>query len=316
MKGAIMASGKNRGWVFVAAVAVLSWGWLSCSKPGSAPGEGGRPVILVSIAPQKYFVEQVAGTELFDIEVIIPDGQSPHSYEPSPRQLVRMQQGVLWFTTGVEFEKVLMAKLTPLVPSLMFIDTTKGVTFRRLEAHDHGHEDGDAGEEEGGLDPHVWMGIDNVSMQAGIISEALGKIIPERRDFFAQKLASFRDRLSALKADLAAATAGLAGKPVFVYHPAFGYLLDELGLKQEAVELEGKDPGARQVENIIKLMKDDGAKVLFVQKQFPSATAKKIADAVGGVVAELDPLSYDWENNLRTIASTLSDWLRVDEVRR
>ena len=99
---------------------------------------------------------------------------------------------------------------------------------------------------------------------------------------------------------------------MFVYHPAFGYLLDELGLKQEAVELEGKDPGPQQVETIIKLMREDGAKVLFVQKQFPSATAKKIADAVGGMVAELDPLSYDWEANLRTIVRSLSDWLRVE----
>ena len=188
-----MVSVRNRAWVFMAAAVLLSWGWLSCSKPGGTSTLGkGRPVILVSIAPQKYFVEQITGTELFDIEVIIPDGQSPHSYEPSPRQLERMQQGILWFTTGVEFEKVLMAKLAPLVPSLIFIDTTKGLTFRSLEAHDHGSGDKDAEEEEGGPDPHVWMGIDNVGIQAGLIAEALGKVMPERAEFFAQNLVAFR----------------------------------------------------------------------------------------------------------------------------
>ncbi len=275
-----------------------------------------KPIILVSIAPQKYFVEQVAGTDTFEIAVIVPEGQSPHSYEPTPSQLVRMSKAVLWFTIGVEFEAVLIPKLTAIAPSLKLIDTTQGILYRELESHSDRDHDEAVGIEknsqqtethhvETGKDPHVWLGLSNAVIQTSTICQALSDLMPDMQDVFRRNQAQFASRIQALKAELAAKTQVLQKKSVFVYHPAFGYLLDEIGLTQMPIEVSGKEPGTQQLTAIINAMKQEGARVIFVQKQFSSLSAQKIAEAIRGQVIELDPLAYDWEKNIRIIYNTL-----------
>lgn len=289
---------------------------ISSSSAGTNVKIKEKPIILVSIAPQKYFVEQVAGTDIFEIAVIVPEGQSPHSYEPTPSQLVRMSKAVLWFTTGVEFEAVLIPKLTAITPSLKLIDTTEGITFRELESHSDRDHAEDAGTEknsqlnethrvETGKDPHVWLGLSNAVIQTSTICQALSDLMPDMQDVFHRNQAQFASRIQALKTELAAKTQTLLKKSVFVYHPAFGYLLDEIGFTQIPIEVSGKEPGTQQLNAIITAMKQEGAQVIFVQKQFSSLSAQKIAEAIRGQVIELDPLGYDWENNIRIIYNAL-----------
>ena len=97
---------------------------------------------------------------------------------------------------------------------------------------------------------------------------------------------------------------------MLVYHPAYGYLLEAYGLKQEAVELEGKEPGPRRLAELIDEAKADHIKVIFVQPQFNPASAATVAQAIGGVVVSLDPLAYDYMSNLRALAAKIAKGLR------
>ncbi|HPE94325.1 MAG TPA: zinc ABC transporter substrate-binding protein, partial [Sphaerochaeta sp.] len=97
----------------------------------------------------------------------------------------------------------------------------------------------------------------------------------------------------------------LAGTTVFVYHNSFGYFLDAFSIKQEAVETGGKEPTAKALAALIEKAKAERPKVIFVQKQFPVASAKTVADAVGAVVVSLDPLAYNWMESIKTMADAL-----------
>ncbi|MBR4328869.1 MAG: zinc ABC transporter substrate-binding protein, partial [Candidatus Riflebacteria bacterium] len=92
-----------------------------------------------------------------------------------------------------------------------------------------------------------------------------------------------------------------------VFHPAFGYFANKYGMIQKAVEIEGKEPAPRQLGELIRNCRNEGIKVIFVQKQFPVSTAKTIAASIGGSVVAIDPLSEDYLNNLRTIAESVAD---------
>jgi zinc transport system substrate-binding protein len=92
---------------------------------------------------------------------------------------------------------------------------------------------------------------------------------------------------------------------VFVYHPAFGYFLDEFGIRQEAVESGGKEPTPRILSQLIEKAKQKGAAAIFVQSQFPVHTAQAVADAAGAVLAPLDPLAPDWLANIRSMGEVL-----------
>ena len=99
---------------------------------------------------------------------------------------------------------------------------------------------------------------------------------------------------------------GAKSRSFMVFHPAWGYFADAYGLKQVPVEVEGKEPKARDLDEFIKGARELGAKAIFVQPQYSPKIAQTIADAVGGRLVEADDLAPDWEKNLRRVAGQIS----------
>jgi zinc transport system substrate-binding protein len=90
-----------------------------------------------------------------------------------------------------------------------------------------------------------------------------------------------------------------------VYHPSFGYFLDEFGIRQQAVETGGKSPGPRDLNRLIMLAKQERPAAIFIQSQFPVNAAKTVADAAGAELVSLDPLAPDWLANIRIMGEAL-----------
>ena len=142
----------NRKSLFI----LLLWLTASCSP---APDKSDKPVISVSILPQQYFVEQLAG-DLVEINVMIPPGASPATYEPGISQLGRLDRSVLYMRIGhVGFERSWMDKISSVNPRMKIVDLSLGVEML-LEKTDREHHHEHAHEHEGG-DPHIWMSAIN-----------------------------------------------------------------------------------------------------------------------------------------------------------
>jgi zinc transport system substrate-binding protein len=101
----------------------------------------------------------------------------------------------------------------------------------------------------------------------------------------------------------------LRGGILFVFHPAFGYFAEEYGLEQAAIEVEGHEPGPRELEKIISRAKERGVRVIFVQPQFSKKSAEAVARSIGGAVIPIDPLAYDWLDNLKRIGEKVRQGL-------
>lgn len=281
--------------------------FVSCGVKAKNTPSGEKPTVAVSVLPQSYFIERIGGDRVAVLTLVGP-GQSPHSYEPSPQQMTELSKAALWITTGVEFENALKPKIASLYPKLKIADGTKGITLRTLEAHSHDEGSKEGGHEEeaaGGKDPHVWLGRQGAKAMSAVVRDELSALMPAHAAEFSAAYDAFAKETDALFDEIAVSLAPLKGKPVFVYHPAFGYFLDEFGLEQEAVETGGKEPTAKALTALIKEAKEDGAKVVFVQTQFPVAAAKTVADAIGGAVIPIDDLAPDWAANLRRIGEAL-----------
>lgn len=293
----------------------------SGAKEDTAPVE-----VFVSILPQKYFVERVGG-DLVKIAVLVGPGQSPATYEPTPRQMSQLSEAKIFFSIGVPFEVSLLPKIESTFKSLTVIDTRKGVKLRKMaEEHNHdseaehrhedqhsersGHRDrhdaaaeNEHHHEAGTPDPHIWLDPVLVKTQAENICDALSKIDPEHAELYHKNLKDFQNDLDQINAKIAQALAPLKGKVIFVFHPAYGYFADRYGLEQKAVETGGKEPSARQLAALIDKAKRAKVKVIFVQPQFDRKNARVIATAIGGAVVPLDPLSPDYLKNLELMAS-------------
>jgi zinc transport system substrate-binding protein len=260
----------------------------------------------VSIMPQAYFAGRIGGG-LAEVMVLAGPGQNPHSYEPTPRQFSELAGAAVWVLSGTEFEIGLRPKIESLFPGLPVVDGTEGVRFRNIEAHGH---DGEDEEHKGGdssmeKDRHTWLGLEPAKIMASHIRDALcaadGANAEVYRTNCEALVRDMEEEFNSLRRELAP----LRGKTVFVYHPAFGYFLDEFGVIQEAVETGGKEPTPRVLGRLIEKVKAEKVKVIFVQAQFPVESARTAASAAGAELVGLDPLAADWLSNIRNMGKAL-----------
>lgn len=271
-----------------------------------------KETVFVSIVPQKFFVEQIAGDYL-EVQILVDQGMSPHAYEPLPQQMAALARSRAFFTIGLPFEKALVSKIENLFPELKIIKTDQGIVRRRMAAldEDSGHEhhagcDHAAGAE----DPHIWLDPGLVEIQAQNITAALIELFPAKKEVFIANLNRFSQQLNQLSDELSELFAPYQGRAIIVFHPAFGYFTDRFGLQQRSIEVEGKEPAPRQLAQIIRQAKAENIRIIFVQQQFSSRAAQTVADAISGVVVTIDPLAEDYFASLRLMAEKISAGLK------
>jgi zinc transport system substrate-binding protein len=278
-----------------------------------APDEDGIKV-TVSILPQKYFVERV-GRDAVHVSVLVPPGSSPHTYDPTPRQVAALSESRALFLIGETFEDAFVPGIEKNLPDLMIVRTYENVRFRPFDQsvdghthHDHDeadHDEADHDDHDHERDTHIWLGPLEVKTQARTIRDALIRLDPDREAFFRKNFDDFAEDIDRLHAELKEILEPVQGKTMLVYHGAFGYFADAYNLAQVAVETGGTEPTVRQIEALIEKARAEGAGVIFVQPEFPTTSAQAIASAIDGAVVPVNPLAPDWLDNMRLIAESL-----------
>lgn len=280
---------------------------LAACRPAAPPPAAPGPLrVAVSVPPQAYFVERIGGSRV-EVVTMIPPGYSHVDYPLTPRQLVALSRSRLYVAVGhpaFEFEQARLRPLLPELPGLEVVDMSKGM--RILEGEGEGSEHGH--EHEGG-DPHVWVAPDTVAVAARNIAAALERADPGHAAEYRANLARFETDIAALDRSIRAQLGAERGEAFMVFHPTWGYFAHEYGLRQVAIEAEGKEPSAQRLIQLIDRARRDRVKVIFVQAGFPRKSAQVIADAVGARVLVADPQEHDWLENLRRVTHELSEAL-------
>ncbi len=256
-----------------------------------------RLEVFVSIPPLKWLCEQVAGDRV-TLHLLLPKGQEPHSFEPSPRQIRALSGARLFFTAGLVFEQEISRRFAASDLALQIVDTTKDIEKIAMDGSAHGH-----GRE--GFDPHVWLSPVNLKRMASLMAAAFVQADPGRKALYEKNLEGLVKRLDTLDQRIAAQLAPYRGSSFFVFHPAFGYFAHRYHLHQVAVEMGGKSPTPKQLFSLIRRAREDGVKVLFVQPQFDLRSAQRVASAIGGTVLPLDPLAENSIENMSIMATKI-----------
>ncbi len=263
--------------------------------------------VFVSITPQAYFVDKIGG-DFVNIEVLVGPGQSPETYEPTSHQMTNLADCDVYFRIGVPFEKRLLEKLSASMKDLNISNISDGIELRSMDENpDHGEI------HLGAADPHVWLDPLNAKIMTKNIFGELCKIDPGHENEYAENLKKLNDDLDSLDRNLNTILAPYKGSSFIVFHPFLGYFAHRYGLKQIAVEVDGKEPGARQLVLLINKAEEEKVRTIFVQPQFSSKSAGRIAEAIGGRVESIDGLAYDYLNNMKEIAKKLAEGFKSSE---
>ena len=97
--------------------------------------------VAVSVAPQAWLVERIGGP-LVEIVTAVAPGESPHSFDPTPRHVAQLSAAHIYFTVGVPVENQLLPRLTATYPGMMVVDTTADIPhLSAASGHgDSGHD--------------------------------------------------------------------------------------------------------------------------------------------------------------------------------
>jgi zinc transport system substrate-binding protein len=266
----------------------------------------------VSVVPLQTFVERIGGDQV-RVQAMVQPGQNPHTYEPTPRQVSALAEADLYLRVGVPLEDAWLPRIRGSNPGLRVLDVRDGIALRPHEAVQQGpgpgeqtphadqhHHDQDA------LDSHVWTSPPLVKQMGEAIRDALIAMRPAQAPGFQSNYDRFAADLDALDAEIRTRLGPVKLRRFLVFHPAWGYFADTYGLTQVAIEFQGKEPGARALAGLIDQAKASAVRLVLVQPQFSPRAARQVAEAIGGRVEAVDPLSADYFGTLRRVTDLIA----------
>jgi len=287
--------------LFILALFALGCG----NKPNSS-----KDLISVSIVPEKYFVEQIAGND-FEVNIIIPPGVSHSNYDPSPSNMVAIGNSAAYFRIGdIGFEQALLNQIAALNPKLKIYNLSDSVHFVEspevLEdvahaGHHHHH---------GKYDQHIWMSARKAKIIAKNIYKAVSELKPERDAFYQANLTAFLQKMDSLDAAIQRKLADLSVRAFVIFHPALTYYAEDYGLEQIALEVDGKEPSVAWMQQVVKKIQDKNVRIIFIQNEYSQAAAVAISETTGVELQTINPLAEEWQKEFEKITDIISEKMK------
>jgi zinc transport system substrate-binding protein len=258
--------------------------------------------VVVSIPPQKYFVERVGGDRV-EVTVLLPPGSSPATYEPRADQLQSISGADAYVRIRVPFENAIWERIHSVNPEMAVVDLTENIDRVDMATRKPGSSSA-AADAPRNPDPHIWLSPPLVQEQAQTIYDALVELDPAGEATYAENLEQFQADIDQLDQTIENSLANVESRTFMVFHPAWGYFADAYGLEMLPIEVGGNEPSAAELSQLIQEAQAEEIEVVFAQPQFSTEDAETIARDIGGEVILLNPLAEDWLGNLQQVATT------------
>ncbi|UEG62533.1 metal ABC transporter substrate-binding protein [Stutzerimonas chloritidismutans] len=217
------------------------------------------------------------GGEHIELTNLVDADADAHVYEPSPDDAKALLRADLIVANGLGFEPWLERLLVSSEPKGKRIDASAGVVPLVLD------EDGEAVP-----DPHAWQSLTNAEIYVRNIANALGELDPANLNVYIERRDAYLTRLHALlkKADAQIASLPPSQRKVVTSHDAFGYLGQAWQLKFIAPQgLSTHDePSAAEVAALIRQIRSEGVRAVFVENIRDPRLIRQIADEAGAKV--------------------------------
>ncbi len=256
-------------------------------------------VVAATIVPQKTFVEAVGG-DLTEVVLLVPPGNSPANYEPTPQEMERFARAELYFTIGVPTEA------ENILPRAAELENLKIVTLQDEIAAAYPDREIAAGRR----DPHTWLSPKRAIVMVEAMARELSLLDEANSEIYSENARQYIAELEELDRYLQEIFDTVPNNQFIVFHPAFGYLADDYGLKMYALEEGGKEATPQRMQEMIDLAKEEGIKVIFYQSEIDSQQSVSFAEEIGGKTIQLAPLSPHYIDNLKEMASTMAEALQ------
>lgn len=264
--------------------------------------------VVTTTVPLGHFVGMV-GEDKVNVEVLIQPGANPHTFEPSPSQLRKIEGAQIYVKNGAGLE-IWMDKIIRVNENMLVVDSSEGVDLiesvrRDPEAKRGGAQDREYHENIRTADPHIWLSPKNAMIQVENICRGLIEVDPENAGYYQKNRDDYHQRLEDLDRELENKFSGAERNKFVVLHPAWSYFARDYGLEQIPVLLSEKEPGPRYLATIIETARENEIKTVFADPNFNPKSAEIVANEIEGKVVLLDPLKENYLENMRHVGQEI-----------
>lgn len=254
----------------------------SCNMTESSKQDA---TIYVSITPLKSIVEEITCGD-FEVRILVPQGASPETFEPTAKQIAELSDSRLLFQTGlIDFEQSLVGRVAE---QTKVVNLCEGVELMAGSCSHHHHSHGHAH----GIDPHIWTSPKALMTMVDNVRDCIMREYPDstKYDVAADKL---QQRIAELDRYCASRIDDAALRVMMIYHPAYTYYARDYGIEQIAIEHDGKEPSPRQLTTLVERAKSNGIGAILLQPQYSEDKVRSIAEECGAEIVVTDPLCED-----------------------
>lgn len=242
-----------------------------------------KKTIFVTITPMQSIIEEITAGD-FDIEVIVPKGASPETFEPTPKQVTSFSDAEFIFSTGIiDFEQSLVERISG---DAEVVNLSNGIELIAGSCshgnHQHKH----------GVDPHIWTSPRALRTMVTNAHKAIMAHYPDSVKY-TEATGRLLERINKLDNYCATRIKAESVEAMMIYHPAYTYYARDYGIEQIAIEHDGKEPSLRQTTALIEKAKEHGVKAILRQPQYSEDKVRAIANDAGAEIITTDPLAED-----------------------
>ncbi len=281
-------------------IVFLAFFLMACSSQRQKNDTSGKPVITVSILPEKTFVEKIAGDD-FKINLLLPPGESPVTFTLLPSQLVDITKSLLWLKMGhVAFEYSWDEKIREINKKMKVVNLSDNLELIHAKVFETEKQGLSAG-----INPHTWMSPVLVKKMTERITAELSLINPERSEFYHNNYLIFAKEIDELNQKISTLLEPYRGRSFIMFHPSLAYFSRDYGLTEHSLEPGGKEPTPQRMRELVQLAKRESIPVIYIQSDLDREQARVFAEEIDGKIEEMWPLNPNWEENLMEITRQL-----------
>lgn len=282
-----------------AVFAALAFVAVACGKKADS-----RPVIAVSLEPQRYILEQLVG-DRFRVVSVLPQGGNPETFDPTLTSRRDVDNSAVYFTIGnLPFENTVVRSLSP---DVKIVDTSAGID-PIYGTHGHGHSNfvGDNVRPDDFADPHYWASVKNMRKISRVMYNQMLLTDPEHADEYDRRFMALDRHLDSLDRAFTERLAAAKDSAFLVWHPTLSYFARDYGFEQISVSADNKEVSLQTLRNVIDEAREHGVRVFFSHGYCNPGQAEAVIKGTGARLVEVDAARYDWEDQLNKVVDELT----------
>lgn len=244
--------------------------------------------VVATIFPNYDFAKKIGGDKA-NVTLLLSSGVESHTYEPSPKDMIKIEESDIFIYTGDEFEAWAKNILDSVTSPIEVVDTSKNISLIEIEEFEERNlnseiineeENHSLGHEESSFDSHIWLNPQNAIIMIDDCLEAFCKVDPKNSDYYIQNAEKYKIQILELDSKFEKlANNSKRNELAFAGEFAYTYFIDRYNLKFISVYNncgEGQDPSIAKIKSVIDYINKYSLPVVFYEELSEGTVAKMI----------------------------------------